>query len=148
MMRRTLLGIAVALVWGLGSHASTVSAASATSLFNQLGGMDAVTKLGNNLLSSLMKDPRLSSLLGKVDPAAASPKVANQLCSTLGGGCPAAFTPEQMSAAASKLSPDQKKAVSENFSSVLGSVSSNPLVQQAVTKALGSNLSGIVGALL
>lgn len=150
MIRRKLLGISMALLFamGLSSYSTSTSAASAASLFNQLGGMEGVTKLANSLLPSLMKDPRLSSLLAKVNPAAASPKVANQLCSALGGGCAAPFTADQISAAASKLSPEQKTAVSDNFKTALGSISSNPLVQQGVTKALGSNLSGIVGALL
>lgn len=148
--KRSAIGIftTLALALTLTGHSTTGPAATATSLFNQLGGMDAVTKLGNSLLSGLMKDPRLTSVLGKVNPALASPKVANQLCSVLGGGCAAPFTNQQVAAAASKLSPDQQKAVSENFKTALGSVSSNPLVQQAVSKALGSNLSGIVGALL
>jgi hypothetical protein len=95
-----------------------------------------------------MKDPRLSSLLGKVNPSVASPKVANQLCSALGGGCAAPFTDEQVAAAADKLSPDQKEAVADNFGSTLDSITSNPALREAVTQSLGPKIGGIVGALL
>ena len=154
MLRRYLssLGIgaaAMAMVLGVSgcSTASTV-VDGAPSLFDQLGGMDTVTKLGGDLLSSSMKDPRLASLLGKVNPAVAGPKVSNQLCSALGGGCKAPFNDDQIAAAADKLTPDQKAAVSENFSSTLSSLASNPAVRDAVTKSLGSKLGGIVGAII
>ena len=107
-----------------------------------------MSKLGSNLLSSAMKDPRLTSLLGQVNPAVAAPKVNNQLCSALGGGCSAPFSDDQLTAAANKLTPAQKTAVSENFASSLASVASNPAVREAVTTALGPKLGGIVGALL
>src|SRR5262245_61314669 len=126
-----------ALTLALSGCSGLSSAGSAASLFNQVGGMDTVAKLGGDLLSASMKDPRLSSLLGNVDAAAASPKVAKQLCSALGGGCAAPFSDDQISKAANKLSPDQKAAVADNFGSALNAVTSNPAVREGVTKALG-----------
>lgn len=148
MDRRLPLAIMLALALSTGLSGCSSTAGTASSLFSQLGGMDSVTKLGSSLLSNSMSDPRLSSLLGKVDPAVASPKVSNQLCSALGGGCTAPFTKDQISAAGDKLSNDQKSAISDNFSKSLAAVSSNPALRDAVTKSLGSQLGGIVGAVL
>jgi hypothetical protein len=151
MNRRTLVRAAGAAVLavGLGACSSMSSMTSAApSLYQQLGGTQAVTKMGGDLLSSAMKDPRLSGLLGKVNPSTANVKVADQLCAALGGGCKPAFTDEQVAAAADRLNPDQKKALSENFSSALNSATSNPALREAVTKSLGSKMSGIMGALL
>jgi truncated hemoglobin YjbI len=121
---------------------------AAPSLYEQLGGTNAVSKMGSDLLASSMKDPRLSGLLGKVNPSTANAKVADQLCAALGGGCKPAFTDEQVAAAADRLNPDQKKALSENFGSALNSATSNPGLRESITKSLGSKMSGIMGALL
>jgi hypothetical protein len=129
---------------GCGSTGSTMG--SASSLYQQLGGTDSVTKLANNLVSSSVKDPRLSGVMGNVNQTTASSKVADQLCAALGGGCSAPYTESQVQAAADKLTPDQKSAISDNFKSSLDSVTSNPAVRDAVTKSLGSKLSGILGA--
>ena len=150
-MLRPLLGsIAAAMSLGvsLAGCSSVSSLGSAASLFDQLGGMETVTQLGSGLLSSSMKDPRLASLLGKVNPAVAGPKVSDQLSSALGGGCTAPFSDDQIAKAADNLTPDPKAAVSENFSSTLASLASNPAVRDAVTKSLGSKLGGIVGAII
>jgi hypothetical protein len=150
MIRRSTSRIAAvaAFCLALGSCTGVDSAGSAASLFNQLGGMETVTKLGSDLLASAMKDPRLTSLLGKVNPSLASPKVANQLCAALGGGCDAPFTDDQIANAANKLSPEQKEAVSDSFASTLNAITSNPALREAVTKSLGPKMGGIVGALL
>ena len=153
MLRRYLgsvgsVAVAMAMVFSLSSCSGMNSASSATSLFSQLGGMDTVTKLGSGLLSGVMKDPQLTSLLGQVNPAVAGPKINDQLCAALGGSCKAPFNDDQIAKAADKLTPDQKAAVSKNFSSTLSSLSSNPAVRDAVTKSLGPKLGGIVGSIL
>ena len=142
-----IAGVAV-LAAGLGGCAGMDSMGSAASLYQQLGGTDAVSKLAGNMVNSSMKDPRLSGLLGKVNPSAATPKVADQMCAALGGGCKAPFSDQQVAAAADRLSPDQKAAVSQNFGSSLNSVTSNPALREAVTKSLGSKMGGILGALV
>jgi truncated hemoglobin YjbI len=150
MNRRTFARVAglVTIAAVLGGCSSSSLMKAAPSLYEQLGGTNAVSKMGSDLLASSMKDPRLSGLLGKVDPSTANAKVSDQLCAALGGGCKPAFTDEQVTAAADRLDPDQKKALSENFGSALSSATSNPALREAVTKSLGSKMGGIMGALL
>jgi hypothetical protein len=150
MNRRTftsLEGVAVLAIGpngcsGMGSMGSTAS------LYQQLGGMDSMSKLAGNMVSSSMKDPRLAGLLGKVNPTAATPKVADQMCAALGGGCKAPLTDQQVAAGAARLTPEQKTAVSENFGSSLNSVTNNAVLREAVTKSLGSKMGGVLGALM
>jgi truncated hemoglobin YjbI len=137
----------VLIAIGLNGCSGMGSMGSATSLYQQLGGMDTVSKLAGNMVTSSMTDPRLAGLLGKVNPSTATPKVADQMCAALGGGCKPAFTDQQMAAAASRLTPEQKTAVSENFSSSLNSVTSNSVLREAVTKSLGSKMGGILAVL-
>jgi hypothetical protein len=122
---------------------------SAASAFDQLGGMSSVNKLASGMVNSSLKDPRLSGLTAgrSIDAAASSAKVSDQLCAILGGGCKAPLSNDQLSAAANKLSPDQAKALSDNFTSTLNSLSSNPAVRDTVTKAIGSKLGGLAGLL-
>jgi len=117
-------------------------------LFQMMGGMDTVKKLAGNLLQSSASDPRLAGLLGKVDTGALSPKLADQMCSMLGGGCKAPLTDQQIAAGASKLDASQTKALGDNFSSSLTKVTDNPLVKEGVSKAIAPKLGGIVGALM
>jgi hypothetical protein len=118
------------------------------SLFQQLGGSEMVGKLASSFLQKAVKDPRLTGLLGKVKPDAMSPKLSEQMCAMLGGGCKAPLSDQQIAAGEKNLDPTQKKALSENFSSALGSVTSNPLVKEEMGKLLGPKIGGIVGALL
>src|SRR5262245_8708698 len=124
------------------------SMAQLGSLFQQLGGMDMVGKLSSSFLQSSVKDPRLSGLLGKVNPSALSPKLTDQMCSMLGGGCKVPLNDKQIADGEKKLDANQKKALTDNFSSSLGSVASNPLVKEGVMSIVGPKLGGIVGALL
>jgi hypothetical protein len=110
--------------------------------------MDTVTKLASGLLQASANDPRLAGVMRKMNVGAVSPKLANQMCSLLGGGCKAPLTDQQMAAGSSKLDASQTKALGENFSSVLGNVITNPLVKEGVSKAIGPKLGGIIGGLL
>ena len=118
------------------------------SLFQLVGGMDMVKKLSSNVLQSSAKDPRLAGLLGKVDTDAVSPKLADQMCSMLGGGCKAPLSDQEIAAGSSKLDASQTKALGDNFSNSLNAVTSNPLVKEGVSKAIAPKLGGIVGALI
>lgn len=140
---------AVVLASGLAACSSAPSMSSAASAFDQLGGMSSVNKLASGMVNSSLKDPRLSGLTAgrSIDAAASSAKVSDQLCAILGGGCKAPLSNDQLSAAANKLSPDQAKALSDNFTSTLNSLSSNPAVRDTVTKAIGSKLGGLAGLL-
>ena len=117
-------------------------------LFQMVGGMDTVGKLSSNLLKTSASDPRLAGVLGKVDATAVAPKLADQMCSMLGGGCKAPLDDQQISAGASKLNDTQTKALADNFSSTLKAVADSPLVREGVSKAIAPKLGGIVGALI
>jgi truncated hemoglobin YjbI len=142
-------GAAAVVVASLVGCSSMGSMSTAASAFDQLGGMNNVKQLADGFVNTSMKDPRLSGLLaGKtVDSTASSAKVSDQLCSMLGGGCKAPLNDDQLKSAASKLSPEQSKALTDNFSSTLNSLASNPAVRDAVTKTLGSKLGGLGGLL-
>ena len=147
--RRTyiaLIGLAFATSLAGCSSMGSMGSMGSTA-FDMLGGMDGVTKLAGGLVEAAMKDPRLSALTaGKSgNTAASTAKMSDQLCGMLGGGCKAPLTDSQLSAAASKLTPDQSKALSENFDSALSSVASNPAVRDTVTKALGSKVGSLGG---
>ena len=117
-------------------------------LFQMMGGMDTVSKLAKELLQSSASDPRLASVMGKLDVGAVSPKLADQMCSMLGGGCKAPLTEQQIDAGTGKLDASQTKALGDNFSSVLGKVTGNPLLKEGVSTAIAPKLGGVVGALL
>lgn len=151
MKHRPIVSSVFALVVVLATGCSSMqSATSSLSAFQQLGGTSNLTSIASGFVNSALKDPRLSGLMaGKsIDPAAASGKLSNQLCSMLGGGCKAPLTDSQIKAGASKVSPDQSKAISDNFTSALKNVVSDPSVQQLVVNTVGSKLPGIVGGLL
>jgi hypothetical protein len=148
-MRRQFMVKWLALaILGVGLTLGQGMAQTFGNLFQMVGGMDTVKKLSGNFLQSAAKDPRLSGLLGKADTSAIAPKLSDQMCSMLGGGCKAPLTDQQIAAGSSKLDADQTKALGDNFTSSLGSVTSNPLVKEGVSKAIAPKLGGIVGGLL
>jgi truncated hemoglobin YjbI len=152
MNKRSVIAAGAAVVMGIALSAcsSMGSMPSATSAFEQFGGMKNITSMATDMVGTSLKDPRLSSLFaGKnIDSAAASSKLSDQLCATLGGGCKAPLTDAQISAAADKLNPDQKQALADNFNSSLNRTTSDPKTRDVVTKSIGSKLSGIFGGLL
>jgi hypothetical protein len=66
----------------------------------------------------------------------------------LGGGCKAPFTDNQIADGEKRLDDTRKTALTDNFSSSLGSLASNPLVKEGVKSVVGPKVGGIVGALL
>jgi len=147
-MKLIVTWLCAGVVAGIAACSSMGS--TAASAYHMLGGAKGVESLASNFLSSSLKDPSLSGLTkGKtIDTAAATDKVSNQLCSELGGGCKAPFTDSQISSAASKLSADQSKSISNNFSSALSKLTSDPTIQELVTKTVGSKLPGILASVL
>jgi hypothetical protein len=141
-------GLAVSIVAIALSGCSGMSGMNAGSLYSQLGGADAIGKLSGNLLAGAKANGELSSLLGNVNTAAATPKLNDQLCAALGGGCKPAFSADQVAAGAKKLNPSQTSALKDVFGSSLGKSGVNPALQGPVKDALGSQLSGIVGSLI
>ena len=103
-MKHSVLGRWLAFVIiGVGLGAGQTSAQSVGSMFQMMGGMDTVKKLSTSVLESAAKDPRLSGALGKMDTNTAVPKLAEQMCSMLGGGCKAPLTNADIKAGSSKL---------------------------------------------
>lgn len=141
-------GLAVCAVALALSSCSGMTPMNAGSLYSQLGGSNTIGKLSGNLLSGAKANGELSSLLGNVDPAAATPKLNDQLCAALGGGCKAPFSSDQVAAGAKKLNPSQASALKDVFGSALGKSGVSPALQAPVKEALGSRLSGIVGSLI
>jgi hypothetical protein len=136
------------VIFSVGLGAGQTAAQTLGNLFQLMGGTETVSKLSGTLLQSAAKDPRLAGVLGKVDTSAAAPKLADQMCSMLGGGCKAPLTEQQIAAGSSKLDASQTKALGDHFGSALNAVSSNPLVKEGVSKAIAPKLGGIVGALI
>ena len=136
------------VIIGVGLAVGQSTAQTLGNLFQLMGGTDTVTKLSSNLLQSAAKDPRLAGVLGKLDTSTVAPKLADQMCSMLGGGCKAALTDQQIAAGSSKLDASQTKALGDHFGSALNAVTSNPLVKEGVSKAIAPKLSGIVGGLI
>jgi truncated hemoglobin YjbI len=148
-MKKSIVAALVAvsaLTWGL-AGCSSMNAAPTQSLYQQLGGMDSINKLASSMISSSAKDPRLSSMFANVDTGRASTALASQLCASLGGACQAPYSDRNVASAADRLSADEKTAVSENFSSSLNSVTSDPALREAVTKSLSSKLQGTLASL-
>jgi hypothetical protein len=148
MKRQFMVKWLTPAVLGVGLTLGQGIAQTMDNMFQMMGGKDTVNKLAGNFLQSAAKDPRLSGLVGKADTSAMTPKLSDQMCSMLGGGCKAPLTDQQIAAGSSKLDANQTKALGDNFSSSLGSVTSNPLVKEAVSKAIAPKLGGIVGGLL
>jgi truncated hemoglobin YjbI len=142
------LALAVSGCGGSSPPPAAATSPATASLYQQLGGMSSVNQMASNFVTSSMKDPRLAGLLGNVNSSAATSKVADQLCAALGGGCRPAFSEQQVAAAADRLTPAQKTAVSDNFMTSLNSLTSNPALRDSVSRVLGSRMNGIVGAVV
>jgi hypothetical protein len=143
--------IGCALIVGLagcGGMETTSTAKTAMSLFDQMGGMDQITKLSNSFVSNVATDSRTSALMTGVDQKAATAKVSNELCALSGGGCKPTLTEAQIEAGAKKLNPTTTSALNESFSKSVSSLSSSPMAKESVTKLLGPKIGGIVGALM
>ena len=159
-MKRQLIAACAAAIVGVGlggwSSPGSIGSMSSTgltgsmSIFKQLGGMRNVTSLASTFVNSSLKDPLLARLTaGKnIDPAVTSGKVSSQLCAMLGGGCKPPLTNAEVASAARKVPPRQATAISQHFKSSLKSIVSNPAVRDAVIKALGSKVPGVLTGLL
>jgi hypothetical protein len=148
MKLQRLIGFLLVALLGAVLGAGPTAAQMMGSLFQMAGGTDALGKLASGMLQSSASDPRLAGLLGKVDVKTLAPKLTDQMCSMVGGGCKAPLTDEQIKAGESKLDESQTKALSDNFASSLKNVTDNPLVKEGLSKAIAPKLGGIVGGLI
>ncbi len=147
MRRYGFASIVFSMVLGC-SGSGGVTSMAAKSLMGQVGGMDSISKLAGGFLESSAGDSRLSGMMGSGDVDAMKPKLSNQLCSMLGGGCAAPVSEGEIAKGAEKLTPAQTDAVKENFGTSLGGMNLSPALQSAVSKAITPKLPGIIGALL
>ena len=115
-------GVSVIATFLLGA-AGIGSLGSLGNVFEMLGGTKGVMNLANEFVSSSIRDPRLAALLSgnKIDAAAMSGKV---------------------------VSPDQSKAIWDNFNSALSKAVSDPMVRELVTKTVGTKIPGVLAGLL
>ena len=101
MESKTLIRWLAPAIFGVGLLVGESMGQALGNLFQMMGGTETVGKLAGSLLQSSTKDPRLAGLLGKADMSAITPKLADQMCSMLGGGCKAPLTDQQIAAGAS-----------------------------------------------
>jgi hypothetical protein len=147
MRRHWFALLALSVTLGCSSSGGMTGAA-AQGLMGQMGGMGSMSSLAGNFLKSSAQDSRLAGLMGGRDVDTMQPKLQNQLCSMLGGGCAAPLSEDQISRGAERLTPAQSEAVKENFGDSLGGMNLSSTLQSAVSKAVAPKLPGIIGALL
>jgi hypothetical protein len=150
-MRRSAFCIASLVLWltlGCSSSGGGLTGMATQGLMDQLGGMGSMSKLAETFLQTSAADSRLSGLMGQGDVEEMQPKLSNQLCSMLGGGCAAPVSEDQIAKGAQKLTPMQAEAVKENFGSSLGGMNFSSSLQNAVKQAVSPKLPGVIGALL
>src|SRR5262245_59348843 len=105
--------VALALLTGLGGCASMEkSMGKATSLYDQLGGMDTVRSLSDAFVNNVASDSRTSNMLSNTNVGALKTKMSAQLCAVVGGGCQAPLTGSQISNAAKKVDAKTSSALS------------------------------------
>ena len=139
--------LALSMILGC-SGSSGVTGMAAQGLMSQMGGTGSMSKLAGSFLQTSAADSRLSGLMDAGDVDAMQPKLSNQLCSMLGGGCKAPVSEDQIAKGAQKLTPTQAEAVNDNFSQSLGGMNFSSALQSAVKNAVAPKLPGIIGALL
>ena len=139
--------LALSMILGC-SGSSGVTGMAAQGLMSQMGGTGAMSKLAGSFLQTSAADSRLSGLMDAGDVDAMQPKLSNQLCSLLGGGCKAPVSEDEIAKGAQKLTPAQAEAVNDNFSQSLGGMNFSSALQSAVKQAVAPKLPGIIGALL
>jgi hypothetical protein len=143
-----LIGSALTIVMTGCSGGMTETGATAMSLFDQLGGTNQIKSLADSFVNGIATDSRTSKLVSAADTGTLKSKMSDQLCALTGGGCAAPLTEAQIAEGAKKIDAPTTSALNENFSKAVSSLSSSPLVKETLTKALGPQVGGIVGALL
>ena len=149
MNARFMRSLAVlALLTGLAGCGSMGGLGGATSLFDQLGGKDAVKSLADSFVNNVASDSRTSSMLSGANVGSLKSKTSDQFCALAGGGCPAPLSSSQITDAGKKVNPQTSSALNDSFSKALDSIKASPLVKESATKLLGPQLGGIVAGLL
>ena len=96
MQLRTILmsALAVAGLWACGgtsnatAPAAPAATAPTTSLYDRLGGKDAITAVVKDFVEvRVAKDPRISAFFANTDIPAFEAKLVDQICEATGGPC-------------------------------------------------------------
>ena len=111
MNARFMRSLAVlTLLTGLAGCGSMGGLGGATSLFDQLGGKDAVKSLADSFVNNVASDSRTSSMLSGANVGSLKSKTSDQFCALAGGGCPAPLSSGQITEAGKKVNPrDQQR---------------------------------------
>jgi hypothetical protein len=140
-----VLSLVVGLV-GCGTVGDT--GRSTASLFDQMGGIGQIRALSDSFVNNVAKDNRTSGLVANADQAALKSKMSNQVCAMTGGTCTAPLTEAQIADAAKKVDTPTSRALDESFTGALDAIKAVPGVKDAMTKAIGKKLPGILAGLL
>lgn len=141
--------VLAAIVIGLsGCQTGGGLGSSGASLFQQLGGMNTVMQLASVFLQTSGQDSALSSLLQGANQSALTGQIANQLCASLGGGCAAPLSSEQIAAGAKALTGAQSQAISNSLNTALASTVTSPVLRETASQLISPQIGGILGALL
>jgi hemoglobin len=138
--------VALSVLVGLAGCGGTARGPS--SLFEQAGGMSQIRALSDSFVGNVARDTRTSQLVANADQTALKSKMSNQLCAMTGGTCAAPLTDAQITDAARKVDAPTSRALSESFSGALDAIKAVPGVKDAMTKAIGGKLPGILAGLL
>jgi hypothetical protein len=142
-----IASLAFSVVLGC-SGSGGMATAAAQGLMSEMGGMGSMSKLAGSFLQTSAADSRLSGLMNADDADAMQPKLSNQFCSMLGGGCAAPLSEDQIAKGAEKVTPAQSDVLKEDFGKSLGGMNFSSALQDAVKQAVAPKLPGIIGALL
>jgi hemoglobin len=137
--------VVLALLTGLGGCAT---ASKATSLFEQLGGMDTVRSLSDAFVNNVANDSRTGNMLANTNVGSLKTKMSDQLCALAGGGCRAPLTGSQITDAAKKVNAGTSSALLDNFNKALNTIKATPGAKESIAKLVGPQLGGIVAGLL
>jgi len=78
---------------GSGAGAGTGAAAAGGSLFDRLGGLDAITAVVDDFVTNVTADARIGAFFAKTDLAALKKHLVEQICAAAGGPCTYAGRP-------------------------------------------------------
>jgi hypothetical protein len=137
--------VVLVLAVGLGGCSSM---GSATSLFDQLGGMNGARSLSDAFVNNVASDGRTKNLLSGANMDSLKTNTSDQFCALLGGSCKAPLTGSQITDAGKKVDASTSSALSDSLGKALDSVKAVPGVKEGVTKLLGPQLGGILAGLL
>ena len=147
-MTVTMFARAVLVLTLVAAVAGCSSMGSATSLFDQLGGIDSVRSLSDAFVSNVASDSRTGSMLSGQNMGSLKSKMTDQLCALSGGGCKAPLTSSQITDAGKKVDAKTSSALNDSFSKALDSIKASPVVKEGATKLMGPQLGGILAGLL